>query len=61
MRLLRSETTSVQYNVAHSSLEDKSKTYLSPLLMMLGLKKSVKSMAKVSERFAYLRKNVLRK
>jgi len=53
---LLSETTTGQRNVAHPALGAKSKIYLSPLHIMLGLiKVSVKATDKESEMFAYFR------
>jgi hypothetical protein len=53
---LGSETTPDQKNVAHSALRDKSKIYLLPLHIKLGLTKiSVKVMHKESKECAYLR------
>jgi hypothetical protein len=53
---LRSETTPGQKDVVHSVSGDKSKIYLPPLHIKLGLiKTSVKAMDKESKRFACLR------
>jgi len=53
---LHSETTAGQKNVAHLTLVDKSKIYLPPLHIKLGvIKIFVKAMNKESEGFTYLR------